>query len=356
LHTEISLFFEEIERSYSTNSPLVVYRKPNTELVSAYIQNSDTVYELKSFRDKGFIFAPFKESDKKIIFPKDKCNEITTIMRSENDCQHDNIKISFSGISKGQTKKDHIELVHKTINFIKSNKAKKVVISRKETFKNSEIDVIKTFIRMLKKYNNAFVYLWFHPSVGLWMGATPERLISVGQNKFKTMALAGTQLYNGTTDALWNDKEIHEQQLVTDFILEKIKGIIGQIEINGPYPVKAGSLLHLRTDISGSCQTAKILDDLISSLFPTPAVCGLPKDVATKFILQNEGYDRAFYSGYLGELNIDDSTNLFVNLRCMQLENKDCTIYVGGGITKDSNPEKEWEETVSKADVIKRVL
>ena len=108
-------------------------------------------------------------------------------------------------------------------------------------------------------------------------------------------------------DVSWNDKEIHEQQLVTDFILEKIKGYIDQIKINGPYAVKAGSLLHLRTDITGSFQSDNLLDSLITSLFPTPAVCGLPKDVASKFILQNEGYDRSFYAGFLGELNIDDA-------------------------------------------------
>jgi len=209
---------------------------------------------------------------------------------------------------------------------------------------------------MLKKYNNAFVYLWFHPVIGLWMGATPERLIGIAQNKFETMALAGTQLFNGSLDVHWNDKEIHEQQLVTDFILEKIKGTIDQIKIKGPYTVRAGNLLHLRTDISGTLPSSNVLDNLIISLFPTPAICGLPKDVAAKFILQNEGYDRAFYAGFLGELNIAKSTNLFVNLRCMQLENEDCSIYVGGGITRDSNPDKEWEETVSKTDVIKKVL
>ena len=125
MHTEINLFFEEIERRYSANCPLVVYRKPNSKLVSAYIQNSDKVYELKSFREMGFIFAPFKESDKKIIFPNDKCDEIATIMTSENEYPLDNLKKSFSGFPNDQTEKNHIELVYKTINFIKSNKAKK---------------------------------------------------------------------------------------------------------------------------------------------------------------------------------------------------------------------------------------
>ena len=94
---------------------------------------------------------------------------------------------------------------------------------------------------------------------------------------------------------------------------------------------------------------------------PTPAVCGLPAKKAKNFILENENYNREFYSGFLGEINIPKSTknkksHLFVNLRCMSLENNIARIYVGGGITKDSIPEKEWEETVSKSFTMKSVL
>jgi isochorismate synthase len=209
---------------------------------------------------------------------------------------------------------------------------------------------------MLKNYENSFVYLWFHPVIGLWMGASPERLINIHQNKFKTMALASTRSYNGSTHVDWNEKEKQEQQFVTDFILAKIKDYIDAINSKGPYTVRTGNLLHLRTDISGNLKADNLMENLIHSLHPTPAVCGLPTDVAQQFILQNEGYNRSFYSGFLGELNIDDTTNLFVNLRCMQLENNYCSIYVGGGITKDSDPLQEWEETVSKAEVIKMVL
>ena len=98
------------------------------------------------------------------------------------------------------------------------------------------------------------------------------------------------------------------------------------------------------------------MENLINSLHPTPAICGIPKSVATDFILKYEGYNRAYYSGYLGELNMNDSTNLFVNLRCMQIENNMAAIYVGGGITNESIPENEWLETVSKSEIMKKVL
>jgi len=112
-------------------------------------------------------------------------------------------------------------------------------------------------------------------------------------------------------------------------------------------------------------------------LHPTPAVCGLPKESAKQFILEHEDYNREFYTGFLGELNCETtiaprsgrrnienrayavsrtSTQLYVNLRCMQLKNQQAIIYVGGGITEGSNAESEWEETVSKSLVIKSIL
>ena len=90
-------------------------------------------------------------------------------------------------------------------------------------------------------------------------------------------------------------------------------------------------------------------------MHPTPAVCGFPKKESKDFILKNERYDRAFYTGFLGELNMSTS-ELYVNLRCMEIEKESIHIYVGGGITKESDPEKEWNETVAKSKTIKGVL
>ena len=98
------------------------------------------------------------------------------------------------------------------------------------------------------------------------------------------------------------------------------------------------------------------LKQLISVLHPTPAVCGFPKLEAKKFILENENYNREYYSGFLGELNIHDATDLYVNLRCMQIKNNQIHLYIGGGITKDSIPEKEWIETANKAMTMKKIL
>jgi isochorismate synthase len=132
----------------------------------------------------------------------------------------------------------------------------------------------------------------------------------------------------------------------------------------------------LKTSISGKVKP-DLLPDIIVRLHPTPAVCGLPKESSKSFILENENYDREFYTGFLGELNftsekkrnsnsrnvengayraIKKSTELFVNLRCIQIVDALAFIYVGGGVTKDSDSEKEWEETINKSHTMLRVL
>jgi isochorismate synthase len=347
-------FFDKIETVLNSNFPFIVYRKPNENMITALCQKTNELFELKSFNQSGFIFAPFNKNELKIIFPFEECDVLTTNL--ENDFKLNEKATVLKSTIKENAQLNHILIVQKAVVYIKSNKAKKIVLSRKETVESGAIDVIGTLKQMLNNYKNAFVYVWFHPKIGLWMGATPERLISISENNLKTMALAGTQKFNGTLDVIWDEKELHEQQFVTDYIVENIKEKLTSIKTIGPYTVQAGSLLHLRTDISGTLKSSNLLENLINSLHPTPAICGIPKSVATDFILKYEGYNRAYYSGYSGELNMNNSTNLFVNLRCMQIENNIAAIYVGGGITTKSIPENEWLETVSKAEIMKKVL
>ena len=135
-----------------------------------------------------------------------------------------------------------------------------------------------------------------------------------------------------------------------------------------PYSVKAGSMWHIKTDISGTLNSGFGLLKVIQLLHPTPAVCGFPKEVTKEFILKNENYNRTFYTGFLGELNIANKTDLFVNLRCMEIEVSSATadksklamtkayLFMVCGITKESIPEKEWEESVHKSTTMRKVL
>jgi len=345
---------DKITQAKKKGLPFVVYNKPNSKMLDAFFQQNNQLIYHSNFDESGFIFAPFDKQQSSIIFPSNQCVTYQTVFDKKKSINFSS-KASLNLMNLDEkVKKNHIALVKKGINFLKENHALKVVLSRKEEVDFKNTDVIDIFLKLVEKYPSAFVYLWYHPKVGLWMGASPETLLSVKGKTFKTMALAGTQSYQGNLEVEWEAKEKEEQQIVTDYILEKIhtKNSI----VSKPFTLKAGSLLHICTEISGKLAKKNQLKNLVNALHPTPAVCGLPKDIAKTFILENENYNREFYTGYLGELNINKQSHLFVNLRCMQLKKQKAIVYVGGGITLGSEAENEWEETVVKSEVMKRVL
>ena len=332
--------------------PFVAYRKPHSDDLSALFMKSNTLKYVNDFSESGFVFSPFDAEEKTILF---SLKESVFCTESINFEQRGNNKTS---LSEGYLDKEyHINLVKKTIKKITTSELKKIVISRKEELPLVDFDFLKTFVQLLKDYQNAFVYVWFQPKVGLWLGATPETLLNITNRKFETMSLAGTQVYQNSDNITWGKKELEEQQLVTDFIKNQLQPISSALKIDKTKTVKAGNLLHLKTKVEGELNASASLESLIRGLHPTPAVCGLPRNMAKSFILENENYHRSFYTGFLGELNFESKqSSLFVNLRCMQISDSIASIYIGGGITKESIPEKEFQETVSKANTMKNVL
>lgn len=353
----MSEMFQKCQDQYNRKLPFVLYRKPNAKKVIALLQSDETLYKVRNYKEKGFVFAPFIGEDR-IIFPVDTCEvsispfePIDIVLPAVSDVEGKN----------PTAEQQHIDLVNKAIASIKNGEFSKVVLSRRETVAISDFDLIETFQKLASTYPSAFAYCFYHPKVGLWLGAFSEQLVFVKEGNFRTMAVAGTQLYDETATVFWGDKEINEQQLVTDFLVSNLNDISTEISVSNPYTLHAGNLIHLKTDIEGKFKEEIQLKNLLSILHPTPAVCGFPKIAAMDFIINNEGYDRSFYAGFLGELNFDfetkeNTTDLYVNLRCMQIDEHLAHLYVGGGITIDSNAESEWLETVNKSQTIKRIL
>ena len=74
------------------------------------------------------------------------------------------------------------------------------------------------------------------------------------------------------------------------------------------------------------------------------------------FLKNQEGYDRQFYSGYLGPVNVHEESHIYVNLRCMQLFANVALLYAGAGVLADSDPEREWKETEMKMNTLGRII
>lgn len=358
----MSVFFEKVIHQQEQKFPFVLYCKPNSDTIIGMFQQNDNLYEVVNFDEKGFVFSSF-DGKKTFLIPENQSEIVGVVWEKEEVEFSENVK----GIQNSSAKNNFENIVDKGIRAIENNEFKKVVLSRKEIIELENFDLVVTFKKLVQLYPNAFVYCFYHPKVGIWIGATPEQLVKANINVFETMALAGTQKDYGSEEIVWEKKEKEEQQYVTDYIVEQLKGVALDISVTEPHSHKAGSIWHLKTDIWGVLNKGFGLKQVIHLLHPTPAVCGLPKEASKSFILENENYDRTFYTGFLGELNtsfaVDSvSSSLFVNLRCMEIEidseknTAKANLFMGCGVTKDSIPEKEWEESVNKSMTMKKVL
>jgi isochorismate synthase len=262
-------------------------------------------------------------------------------------------------------KEDFEQLIQKSVQQIEAGAFEKIVPSRSKSISLPEaFDALIVFQKLCKAYPNAMVSFISIPSVGTWLGATPELLVRVEeQSIFKTVALAGTKVFEegiNLKNVAWTQKEIEEQALVSRYIINNFKKIrLREFEEHGPKTVVAGNLMHLKTEFSVDMKATnfpQLGSVMLNLLHPTSAVCGMPLEPSLDFLKQNEGYDREFYSGYLGPVNMNDTINIFVNLRCMQLFEGQAIVYAGAGVTVDSIPEHEWEETEMKLNTLLNVI
>ncbi len=257
-----------------------------------------------------------------------------------------------------------MNLVELGVKAILDGKMEKVVPARTKTISTPEnFNLSCTLLSLMNSYPFAFINFFHIPQIGTWIGASPEILIETKGDIFYTMSLAGTQAATGDNPlktVAWTQKEIEEQALVSRYIVSCFKKIrLREYEEHGPKTAIAGNLLHLRSDFkinmreTGFPTLGSIMLDL---LHPTSAVCGMPRKESHEFLQAYEGFDRSFYAGFIGPVNIQDETSIYVNLRTASLSEKQVVLYAGAGVTEDSDPEKEWEETELKCEIIGKFI
>lgn len=345
---------EKINQSIQTNKPFVAFSLPESESVTIYFQKETGDFHPTDDLESGFVFFPFDGNEVAYCIPNDKAETSTFDLKLSQDKTKD-VEIKGSKIEK----EAHIELVAKAISEIKSTKTSKIVTSRVQKISIQKFSIDSLLQRIFLMPTSTFRYVWFHPKTSIWCGATPELLLKTEDVCFHTMALAATRAYeNENTRIDWNAKEITEHQLVVDDITTKLQKVVSVLKMSKQQNHRAGAVVHLRTDIRGCFKKGKTNPFVIANLLhPTPAVCGTPQNAAFQFIKDFESYSREFYTGYLGCIyGTDEDSYLYVNLRCMKIENNEAHIYVGGGITESSNPKLEWEETQNKMKTMLEVL
>ena len=240
---------------------------------------------------------------------------------------------------------------------------RKIVLARTaDETATTTAEPVELFHRACHLYPRLFIALVYTPQSGMWLTATPEVLIEGGGGTWHTVALAGTmklekdQLSGEGETAMWSTKNIEEQRIVATYVAECLEQFATDFSEEGPRTVRAANLVHLRSDFTFTLPDDRRVGDLLGQLHPTPAVCGLPKREAFQFIVRNEHTPRRYYSGFMGPMNVQQSTHLYVSLRCMSIDGGRYRLYAGGGLLKDSTELQEWQETEAKLETMRRCI
>ena len=334
-------FFEDIEHHFHNKLPFVVFRQPNQSKLTAFLDFGTSEKSNKKFIVSSFDSSMYFSIHSHKILDLDYNSEVATAKSKE-----------IEWLDLENKHKEHTELIGKALSSIQESSLKKVVLATSLQYNGALNSPLSYFKRILAQYINTFNYLLFHPDCGVWMGATPERLITMSGHRLQTMALAGTRSYGSSE---WGNKEKEEQEFVVREIVNTLKKYTPHelIKYADTETIRASHLEHLRTTITAELSISPI--DAAHALHPTPAVGGVPKEDAVDFIRNQEQLDRSLYSGFLGVVS-PEQTSLYVNLRCMSVHDDKATVYIGGGITEKSDPHDEWQEVLHKANTMGRIL
>lgn len=355
-----------IEACIRKNIPFVCFRLPDQPGFQTWIIESGRIQMFEETGDvinkSGFVYAPFhRETHFPVIFFEPELivenTEITTDITQRIDSINQLYPADQIQPPEETPKSLYLRQADRIISQFDKRFSKAVLSRVCHLSLKTRLNAGRFFIRLQEVYPGAFCHLIHIPGTGTWAGATPEMLLRTDQQIIKTVSLAGTRNFLQTNNSLvWETKELEEQNIVTNYIkdcLEKFD--IKDYQVDPLQTIRAGLADHLSTTISfKNSELKETLSAFIEELHPTPAVCGLPKEDALNLILDTEIHNREYYSGYCGVLNINKKSDLFVNLRCMKVFRDKVVLFVGGGLTKGSDPEKEWEETTLKAQTLSK--
>jgi len=343
------------------NIPFAVFKYPNEvpKIIAQY--NTDFLIEDIDFSKEGFLIHPFIKNEETAKTPKTPIAFIKPDVFTSNFSK---INLTDIPVLKRHTLFTYSEnlidytsyqnILQEYLSLLKRDTLQKVIASRIVEFpKIEKRSLQEKFEKLYTQNPTAFCYLFNLSGIGLWLGATPEILLHYQNNVASTVALAGTKKLNERKG--WGEKEIEEQGLVGEYIENICRNLNLKVKAKSNIEtITAGNIQHLKTSYKIEVDS-KTANQLVKALHPTPAVAGLPKNEAIQQIIKTENYDRQYYTGFLGMIQ-PNKLQLYVNLRCAKITANNTLAFVGGGITKSSNIESEWKETIEKSKTIANIL
>jgi menaquinone-specific isochorismate synthase len=259
----------------------------------------------------------------------------------------------------------YVEIVERGLGVIRSGQVDKIVLAHGlDVVAERAFTVAATLANLHDRYPSCYCFSTACGQGDVFLGASPERLVSVNNGMMLTEALAGSAprgmseqedlIY--ATQLLSSDKESHEHQLVSDFIAQKLRQLGIEPIYQTPRLLQLPNIQHRHTPITGKVPNSVHLLDILASLHPTPAVAGFPRELSCQYIRALEDFDRGPYAAPIGWVDGDGNGEFAVGIRSALIRGDRARLFAGAGIVAGSDPERERREVQMKLQALLEAL
>ncbi|MEB3357049.1 MAG: isochorismate synthase [Synechococcales bacterium] len=225
--------------------------------------------------------------------------------------------------------------------------------------------LVSTLQRLRQLHPDCHLFSTGNGNGQIFLGASPERLLSIRNRDLQTEAIAGSAPRGCTPleDArhaqslLHSPKELLEHRLVVDYITQQLENL-GLSPQRSPLPGlrQLANIQHLQTPICAHLPQKVHPLEVVAALHPTPAVAGVPQPAACRLIQQYEPFERSLYAAPLGWIDPQHNSEFIVGIRSALVSDRQVRLYAGAGIVKGSNPQRELSEIELKLQALRSML
>jgi anthranilate synthase component 1 len=268
------------------------------------------------------------------------------------------IQLTQETVTANRSRDNYLEAVEKAVDYIHAGDIFQVVLSRRLSipFDDSPLELYRT-LRVVNP--SPFMFCLRTPSATL-VGSSPEIMVRVMDRKVTVRPLAGTRPRGATpeedvelADGLLADpKERAEHVMLIDLGRNDIGRVseLGSVELSDIMTIERYShVMHITSNVNGKLRPEATAFDALRACLPAGTVSGAPKIRAMEIIDELEPNKRGPYAGAVGYIDFCGSMDTCIALRTIVITQGNAHIQSGAGIVADSQPEKEFEETLNKA-------
>ena len=268
-------------------------------------------------------------------------------------------------VTSNITKENFISNVRRAKEYIEAGDIFQVVLSQRLQIQLGA-DPFEVYRRLRSLNPSPYMYYLHFGDIQI-VGSSPEMLVRVERGTVETRPIAGTCQRGGSQaedDALARElradpKECAEHLMLVDLGRNDLGRVCeyGSVKVTRLMEIERYShVMHLVSVVQGELAAGRDTYDALSSCFPAGTLSGAPKIRAMEIIEELEPTRRGPYGGTIGYLSFNGNLDACITIRTIVIKERTAYIQAGAGIVADSDPEREYEESLRKAEALLQAI